>query len=94
VITSEQLVPSAVAQRIVVTFVISKNVKPVKILKRLRAQFGDEKLSRTQAHDRSKSFQEGRTEVENMRRLHLLQGNMSREFWDFQGILFINFLTE
>jgi hypothetical protein len=52
---SEQVVPSAVAQRVIVKFVISKNVKPVKILKRLRAYFGDEKLSRTQAYDRRRA---------------------------------------
>jgi hypothetical protein len=38
---------------------------------RLRAQFGDETLSRTQMYDWSKSFDEGWTEVENMWRLHL-----------------------
>jgi hypothetical protein len=63
---SEQVVPSAVAQRIIVTFLTNENVKPADILKRLRAQFGDETLSRTQVYDWSKSFEEGRTEVENM----------------------------
>jgi len=38
---SEQLVPSAVAQRIVVTFLTNKDVKPDEILMRLRAQFGN-----------------------------------------------------
>jgi len=69
---SEQVVPSAVAQRIVVTFLTNENVKPGEILMRLRAQFGDETLSRTQMYDMSKSFNKGRKEVENMRRPHLL----------------------
>jgi len=37
---SEQIVlPSAVAQRIIVKFLTNENVKPAEILKRLRAQF-------------------------------------------------------
>jgi hypothetical protein len=38
-------------------------VKPDEILKRLKAQFSDEMLPRTQVYDRSKSFKEGWTEV-------------------------------
>jgi hypothetical protein len=45
---SEQVVPPAVAQRIIVKILTNENVKPLQILKRLRAQFGDETLSRTQ----------------------------------------------
>jgi hypothetical protein len=71
---SEQVAPSADAQRIVVTFLTNGNVKPTEILMTLRAQFGDEPLSRTQMYDCSKSFKERRTEVENMRRLHLVLG--------------------
>jgi hypothetical protein len=41
---SEQVVPSAVAQRIIVKFVTNENVKPAAILKRFRALFGDEEL--------------------------------------------------
>jgi len=41
-------------------------VKPAEILMRLRAQFGDETLSRTQEYDWLESFKEGWTEVENM----------------------------
>jgi hypothetical protein len=48
-------------------------MKPAEILIRLRAQFSDEMLSRTQVYDWSKSFKEGQTEVENKQRLHLLQ---------------------
>jgi hypothetical protein len=43
---SEQVVLSAVAQRIVVTFVTNEHVKPADILKRLRGHFGDETHSR------------------------------------------------
>jgi hypothetical protein len=63
---SEQVVPSAVAQRTVIKHLTNENVKPGEILKRLKAQFGDKTLSRTQMYDWSKSFKEGLTEVENM----------------------------
>jgi hypothetical protein len=70
-------------------------VKPAEIPMRLRAQFGDEPLSRTQVYDWSNSFKEGRTEVENMRRLHLLQLKLWPEiFWDSQRVLFLDFLIE
>jgi len=67
------VVPSAVAQRIIVKFLTNENVKPAEILMRLTAQFDDEALSRTQTYDWSRPFKEGRTEVENMRRRHFLQ---------------------
>jgi hypothetical protein len=41
-------------------------VKPAEILTILRAQFGDEILSRTQVYDWNKSFKENWTQVENM----------------------------
>jgi len=58
------VVPSAVAHCIIVKFLTNENVKPAEILMRLRAQFGDETLSRIQVYDWSKSFKEGRREVE------------------------------
>jgi hypothetical protein len=64
---------SAVAQRIVAKFLTNENEKPAEILMRPRAQFGDETLSRIQVYDRSESFKEDQTEVENMRRLYFLQ---------------------
>jgi len=70
---SEQMVPLAVAQRIIVKFITNENVKPAEILMIFRTNFGDETLSRTQVYEWSKSFKEGRTVVENMRRLHLQQ---------------------
>jgi hypothetical protein len=53
---SKQVVPSAVAQRFIVKFLTNEDAKPAEILKRLRAQFGDETLSRIQMYDWSKSF--------------------------------------
>jgi hypothetical protein len=59
-------------------------VKPAEILNRLGAEFGDEIFSRTQVYNWNNSFKEGQTEVENMRRLHLLQ----RKLWpEFSGTL-------
>jgi len=71
------VVPSVVAQRIIVKFLTNKSVKPAEIQIRLRTQIGDETFSRTQVYDWSKSFKKGRTEVEKIRRLHLLQ----RKLW-------------
>jgi hypothetical protein len=72
---SEQVIPLAVAQSIV-KFVTNENVKLAEILISLRAQFSDETHSRIQVYEWKKSFKEGRTEVENMRRPHLLQGKL------------------
>jgi len=69
---SEEVVPSAVAQRIIVKFLNNENVKLVQILMRLRQHFDDETFSRIQVYDANKSLEESRTEVENMRRLLLL----------------------
>jgi len=53
---NEQVVPSADEQSIIVKFLTNGNVKPAEILDRLRAQFGDETLSRTQVYDWYKSI--------------------------------------
>jgi hypothetical protein len=42
VITREQVVPSAVAQNIIVKFITNEKAKPAEILIRLRAWFGDD----------------------------------------------------
>jgi hypothetical protein len=47
---SEQVVPSAVVQRIVVKFLADENVNPAEIMMRFGAQFGEETLSRTQVY--------------------------------------------
>jgi hypothetical protein len=89
---SQQVFPSAVAQRIV-KFITNENVKPTEILMRPRAQFGNEKLPRTQVYDWNKPFEEGRTQAENIQRTHLLQGKLwPKFFWDSGGVLFIDFL--
>jgi hypothetical protein len=49
------VVPSAVAQSSIVNFLTKENVNAAEILIRLRAQFGDETLSRIQVYDWSKS---------------------------------------
>jgi hypothetical protein len=59
--------PSTVAHSIIVKFITNENVKPAEIL-RLRAQFDDETLSRTQMYDWSKSSEGGWEEVENLQR--------------------------
>jgi uncharacterized membrane protein len=66
IMMSEQVLPSAVAQCVIVRFVTNETVKPTDILSRLRAQFAGETLSRTQVYDWRKSFRESRTKVENM----------------------------
>jgi hypothetical protein len=84
---NEQVVLSAVAQRNILEFLTNESVKLTEILMRLRAQFGDEILLGTEVYDWSKSFKEGRTEVENMRRLHRLWGKLwPTFFWDTQGV--------
>jgi hypothetical protein len=60
---SEQVIPLAVAQCFIVKFLSNKNMKPAEILTRLRTQFSDETLSRTQVYDCSKSFKEGQPHV-------------------------------
>jgi hypothetical protein len=73
------VVPSAVAQCICFKFVTNENVETSEILIRSRAGFSDKTLLRIHIRDCSKSFKEGRTEVENMRRLHLLQEKVIRD---------------
>jgi hypothetical protein len=56
---SEQAVPLVVAQGITVKFLANENKIPAEILTRLRAQFGDKTISRSQVYGWSKSFKEG-----------------------------------
>jgi hypothetical protein len=52
------------------------------------------KHSKTHVYDWSKSFKEGQTRVENMAKTTSFAGKVIVSFfWDFQGILFIDFLT-
>jgi hypothetical protein len=70
------VIPLAVAERIFVKVLTNGKVKSAEIVKRLRTQFGVKTFSRTQVYPWSKSLKEDWTEVENMRRLHLLQGKL------------------
>jgi hypothetical protein len=65
-------------------------MKPPEILMRLTAQSIDEMLSRTQVYDWSKSFKEGWTEAKTAPSAWKV---MATDFWDSQGVLFIDFLT-
>jgi hypothetical protein len=55
-----QVVPPAVAQRIIIKLLTNENVKLTEILTRLRARFSDETLSKTQLYDWSKSFKDAK----------------------------------
>jgi len=57
------VVPWVVAELLIFKLLTNGNVKPAEILKRLRAEFGDETLSRIQIYNSSESFKEGRTQV-------------------------------
>jgi hypothetical protein len=78
------VLPFAVAKRIIVKFLTNESVKP-EILKRLRAKFDDETLSRTHVYVWNNSFKECRAEVEKCRILRLLQGKFWPEFLFFVG---------
>jgi hypothetical protein len=47
---SEHVIPSAVAQHLILKFLTKENVKSADIVKMLRVQFGDETLSETQMY--------------------------------------------
>lgn len=49
----------------VIKFLPKEGVKPVEILRRLRAQFGESNLSQTRVYEWHKSFLKGRETVEN-----------------------------
>jgi hypothetical protein len=71
---------SCIAIVIIVKFLTNENMKPAEVLMRIREQFGDETLLRIQVYDWRKL--EGRTELENMRRLHLLQEKLWPAFFE------------
>jgi hypothetical protein len=76
---SEQMVPSAVAQCIIVKFLTIENTKSAEILTRLRAQVSDEMLSGTRCMIGVSYLKKAR-QAENMQRLHLLQGSYGQHF--------------
>ncbi|XP_033229130.1 protein GVQW3-like [Belonocnema kinseyi] len=61
----ERQVPTAVAQRIVIRFLVREGVKNKEIFLRLRNQFGSECLSRAAVFKWAKAFKDGRETVEN-----------------------------
>ena len=62
---SEQKVPQAIAQCVILKFLTNEGVKPSKILTRLCAQFGDMTLSSTQVYYWASKFKGGHEAVEN-----------------------------
>ncbi|XP_011859225.1 PREDICTED: putative uncharacterized protein FLJ37770, partial [Vollenhovia emeryi] len=62
---SERQVPTAVAQRIVIRFLVWEGVKNTEILWRLRNQFGSECLSKSAVFKWAKAFKDVRETVKN-----------------------------
>ncbi|XP_026805906.1 protein GVQW3-like [Rhopalosiphum maidis] len=62
---SERQVPTAVAQRIIIRFLVGEDVKNTDIFVRLQKQFGSECLSRAAVFKWAKAFKDGRKTVEN-----------------------------
>ncbi|GFG40209.1 hypothetical protein Cfor_09797, partial [Coptotermes formosanus] len=62
---AEQDVPSSVAHRLVIKFLMKEGVILSEIFTRLQAQFGDDCLSQPRVIRWPKSFREGRDRVEN-----------------------------
>ena len=62
---SEQEVPSAVSQRIIIKFLTAEGVPPSEICSRIQAQFGEKSLSQARVYSWAKEFREGRDRVEN-----------------------------
>ena len=77
---SEQEVASSVAQRIIIKFLTKEGVKPSEILTRLKAQFGDATLSRTQVFDWASKFTSLRVDekVWKMKVMIDVQGQVSQ----------------
>jgi hypothetical protein len=61
---SVQVILAAVAQRVVVKFLSNENMKPAEILTRLRAQFGDETVSRTRVYDELSHLKKAKQRLE------------------------------
>lgn len=62
---SERQVPTAVARRIIIRFLVGEDVKNTDIFVHLQKQFGSECLSRVAVFKWSKAFKDGRKTVEN-----------------------------
>jgi len=62
---SAREVPITIAQHVVIKFLTSENVGPNEIWRRLRAQYGESTLSKTQVKFCHKEFRRGRDAVQN-----------------------------
>jgi len=62
---SEREVPITIAQRVVIKFLTNENVGPDEIWRRLRPQYGESTLSKTQMKFCHKEFRGGRDAVQN-----------------------------
>jgi len=61
---SEREVPVTIAQRVVIKFITNENIGPHEIWRRLRAQYGESTLSKTQVKFWHKEFRGGRDDVQ------------------------------
>jgi hypothetical protein len=78
---SEQVVPSAVGQRINVKFLTNENVKTAEILKRLRAQLGDETPSRMQAYNWISNLKKAEKGLKAYEDYTFCRENYDQHFW-------------
>jgi len=64
---SKREVPITIAQRVVMKFLTNENTGPNEIQRRLREQYGESTLSKTQVKFWHKEFHRGRDAVQNTR---------------------------
>ena len=87
---SEKVVPVTIAQRVVIKFLTNENVGPNEIWRRLRAQYGESALSKTQVKFWHKEF---RWRKRCRAKTRLSAGKVTvTVFWDFKGVLLVDFL--
>ena len=66
-------------QCIIITFLICKGVRPVKIIQRLEAKFMKTCLKNVQIYEGHKKYLEGQTQVENEPHIHLPQTSANEQ---------------
>lgn len=76
---SESSVHCSVEQRIIIKFLTNEGVNSTEILTRLRAQYGDQCLSKSRVFEWSKSFRDGRTHVANEPHVRRAATSVNRE---------------
>jgi hypothetical protein len=79
---------------LLVKFIINENIKSAEILKRQRAQFDDETLSRTQVYDGVSHLNEAEQSLKTCEDHTFCRENYGHLFWDSQGVIFIDILVE